>query len=261
MRGAFRIGRLFGIDVGVDRSWGIVFALMAWNLTAVFHGWHPTWALLACCILALFAVLLFFASVLAHEFAHALVARSFGMSVRDIRLFLFGGVSNIEREPSSPGAEFWMAIAGPLTSFGLGVAFVALAAATLSVPPSEASDPVHVLSGLGPISTLFLWLGPVNVIVGVFNLLPGFPLDGGRVLRAILWKASGDLRRATLAATIGGRTLGWTFLLMGLAMVFGATLPVFGGGAGSGVWLTFVGWFLSSAASRSSDALAVARAS
>lgn len=122
MRGAFRIGRLFGIDVAVDWSWSLIFLLMSWNLTVVFHAWHKAWSFGGCFFLAVVAATLFFASVLAHEFAHALVAKSYGMKVREIRLFLFGGVSNIEREPPSPSAELWMAIVGPLTSVGIGAA-------------------------------------------------------------------------------------------------------------------------------------------
>lgn len=257
MQRAFRIGRVFGIDVGVDWSWTLVFLLMSWNLTVVFHGWHPTWALPARLSLAVIAALLFFASVLAHELAHALVAKSFGMTVREIRLFLFGGVSNIEREPPSPRAEFWMAIAGPLMSFGLGVLFLTMAGTTLSLRAVDAMDPWQTLAGLSPVSTLLFWLGPVNVMVGLFNLIPGFPLDGGRVLRAIVWKLTGDLHKATLAASTVGRAIGWTFVLVGIAMVFGARVPLFGQGAGSGIWLAFIGWFLGSAAERSFGAMVV----
>ncbi len=258
MRGGLRIGRLFGIDVTIDFSWTLVFLLMSWNLTAVFLTWHPTWSLGGSVLLAVVAALLFFGSVVAHELAHALVAKSFGMQVRQIRLFLFGGVSDIEREPPSPGAEFWMAIVGPLTSFGLAVIFLAIVGTTLRTPPSiMPEDALEMLSQLGPLSTLFFWLGPVNLMVGLFNLIPGFPLDGGRVLRAALWKATGDLHRATFAASVVGRSIGWCFIIAGIAMVFGARIPFFGHGAGSGLWLAFIGWFLSSAATGSYAALQV----
>lgn len=260
MRGAFRLGRLFGIEVGVDWSWALVFLLTSWNLTAVFHGWHPTWALAGCVALAVVAALLFFSSVLAHEFAHALVAKSFGMSVREIRLFLFGGVSNIEREPPSPRAELWMAIAGPLLSLGLAVVFLSVASVTLPLSGSNATEPRQTLASLGPISTLLIWLAPVNMMVGVFNLIPGFPLDGGRVLRAAIWKATGDLHKATLVASTVGRAIGRTFVLLGVAMALGARVPLFGRGAGNGIWLVFIGWFLSSAAKRSFGALLVQEA-
>lgn len=258
MRGGLRIGRLFGIDVTVDFSWALVFLLMSWNLTAVFLTWHPTWSLGGAVVLAVVAALLFFGSVLAHELAHALVAKSFGMRVRQIRLFLFGGVSDIEREPPSPGAEFWMAIVGPLTSFGLALIFLVVAGTTLpTLSRIDPTNPFEMLSQLGPLSTLFFWLGPVNLTVGLFNLIPGFPLDGGRVLRAAIWKLTGDLHHATFAASIVGRTIGWSFVIAGIAMVFGARIPFFGQGAGSGVWLAFIGWFLSSAATGSYAALQV----
>jgi Zn-dependent protease len=249
MRGAVRIGKLFGIDVAVDYSWVLVFLLMSTNLTAVFRTWHPTWSTGASLFLAVIAALLFFASVLAHELAHAIVARSFGMTVREIRLFLFGGVSNIEREPPSPKAEFWMAIVGPLTSLALGVLFVVVASATQG--DVEAQSPWQSLAKLSPMATLLFWLGPLNVMVGLFNLVPGFPLDGGRVLRALIWKLGGDLHVATLAASTVGRVMGWCFIASGIAMVFGVRLPFFGHGAASGIWLAFIGWFLSSAADRS----------
>jgi Zn-dependent protease/predicted transcriptional regulator len=257
MRGALRLGRLFGIDIVVDWSWAFVVLLMSWNLTTVFLRWHPTWTLGASFFLAVVAVVLFFASVLAHELAHALVAGSFGVRVREIRLFLFGGVANLDREPPSAGAEFWTAIVGPLVSFGLGVAFVAATAALMLPADIDPTRPWETLARLGPIATIVFWLGPVNLIVGVFNLIPGFPLDGGRVLRAILWRATGDLRRATRASSSVGRGIGWIFIMMGIAMVFGAKIPFFGQGPVSGMWLAFIGWFLSSAAERSYTALLV----
>lgn len=253
MTGTLRIGRLFGIDIGIDWSWGLVFLLMSWNLTVVFHSWHPGWPVIGCLLLAIVAALLFFSSVLAHELAHAVVAQSFGMKVREIRLFLFGGVSNIEREPPSPKAEFWMAIVGPLMSFALGFVFIVLA--SFALPRVDAASPWDTLASLGPVATLFFWLGPVNILVGAFNLIPGFPLDGGRVLRAAVWRATGDLHKATLAASTAGRVIGWALVALGIAMVFGARVPVFGRGAGGGVWLAFIGWFLASAATRSYGAL------
>lgn len=255
MGGAFRIGRLFGIDLAIDWSWGLIFLLMSWNLTAVFHAWHPSWSIVSAFALAVIAALLFFGSVVAHELAHALVAKSFDIKVREIRLFLFGGVSNIEREPPSPGAEAWMAIVGPLVSFALGMIFIGLASLTL--PSIDAADPFATLAALGPMATLFFWLGPINVFVGLFNLIPGFPLDGGRVLRAAIWKLTGDLHKATFAASAVGRAFGWTLVLLGIAMAFGARIPLLGQGPGSGIWLAFIGWFLASAAERSFGALVV----
>lgn len=253
MRDGIRIGRLFGIDIIVDYSWVFLFVLMSWNLTAAFGEWHPGWTLLGCLALAIVAALCFFASILAHELAHSRVAKAFGIPVLDIRLFLFGGVSNIEREPPSAKAELWMAIVGPLTSLVLGMSL--LVAGTLLVPEIDPGRGWEVFASLGPLSTLMLWLGAVNLCVGVFNLVPGFPLDGGRVLRAALWAVEGDLHKATLQAASVGQAIGWTFMIGGIAMFFGAHIPLFGHGTVSALWLVLVGWFLSSASRRSYESM------
>jgi Zn-dependent protease len=200
---------------------------------------------------ALVAALLFFASVLAHELAHSLVARAQGLPVRTITLFLFGGVSNIQREPRSPGAEFLMAIVGPITSIVLGVIFFVLggvSAGTLmhAVTPSMAS-----LAHLSPPAIILLWLGQINILLGIFNLIPGFPLDGGRVLRSILWAATNNLRAATRWASWVGQAIGWLMIIGGLAMIFGIQIPFFGSGFLGGLWLAFIGWFLTMAAIQS----------
>lgn len=256
MRRGLRLGRLFGIDIMIDLSWAFVLVLMSWNLSTVFTQWHPAWSLGACFGLAVLATLLFFGSVLAHELAHALVAGSYGVRANEIRLFLFGGVASLDREPPSAAAEFWIAVVGPLVSFSLGIAFVV--AAMLLVPAEvDATRPWDTMARLGPLTTLLFWLGPVNVMVGAFNLIPGFPLDGGRLLRALLWRATGDLHKATLTSSIVGRGVGWTFIVMGVAMIFGVRIPFFGQGAVGGMWLAFIGWFLASAAQRSYGALLV----
>lgn len=260
MRGGFRLGKLFGIDLAVDWSWVFVFAMMAWNLTVVFRAWHPAWPLVGCLALAIVAGLLFFGSLLLHELAHSVVAQRFGMKVTEIRLFLFGGVSKLEKEPPSPGVEAWMALAGPLLSIALSAAcfftfaLLARGAAVLDPNVGPPAKITETLASLGPIQTLLFWLGPVNLMVAVFNLIPGFPLDGGRVFRAVLWKLSGDLHHATRVAASVGRGIGWTFVVLGVAMLFGVKVPFFGGGPG-GLWLVFVGWFLATAAERSFAAL------
>lgn len=254
MRDGIRIGRLFGISLSLDYSWIFIFVLITWNLTAMFWQWHPTWGV-GNLGLGVVASLLFFGSVVAHELGHALVANGYGIPVREIRLFLFGGVSDIEREPPSPGAELAIAIVGPAISFAIGIACMVLSSFILR--GSDLSDPTAVLSGLGPLTTIILWLGPINLIIAIFNLIPGFPLDGGRVLRAALWRLTGDLRRATQWASTAGQAIGWLFIVMGIAMVFGARIPFFGRGAASGLWLAFIGWFLSSAAARSYQGLLV----
>lgn len=254
MRDGIRIGRLFGISLSLDYSWIFIFVLITWNLTAMFWQWHPTWGV-GNLGLGVVASLLFFGSVVAHELGHALVANGYGIPVREIRLFLFGGVSDIEREPPSPGSELAIAIVGPAISFAIGIACMVLSSFILR--GSDLSDPTAVLSGLGPLTTIILWLGPINLIIAIFNLIPGFPLDGGRVLRAALWRLTGDLRRATQWASTAGQAIGWLFIVMGIAMVFGARIPFFGRGAASGLWLAFIGWFLSSAAARSYQGLLV----
>ena len=251
MREGFSIGRLFGINLRVDWSWLFVFMLVTWNLTAVFGQWHPSWGPFLSFGIAITASLLFFASVLAHELAHSLVARANGIRVHNITLFLFGGVSNFEREPTSPRVEFLSAIVGPLTSFALGVIFLLLGSIGTSSLTALRDYPELVIANLHPAQTLLLWLGPINIIVGLFNLIPGFPLDGGRVLRSILWAATNNLRKATRWAAGIGQATGWMFIVLGIAMAFGARVPFFGTGIVSGLWLAFIGWFLTSAAAQS----------
>jgi Zn-dependent protease/CBS domain-containing protein len=245
----WKLGRWFGIDFKVEPSWVFIFILLIYNLTFLFSRWHREWPTPASALLAVAAAILFFLSVLAHELAHALVAKGFQIPVRSITLFLFGGVSNIEKEPPSPRAEFLMAIVGPIVSVALGFGFLLVAGAVSPLPPDGELE--GSLARLGPGPTLLMWLGSINVTVGIFNLIPGFPLDGGRVLRAILWRVTHDLRKATRWAGAVGQAIGWAFILIGLAMVFGAAIPPFGRGVFGGLWLAFIGWFLHSAAAAS----------
>ncbi len=246
------IGRVFGINIHIDLSWILIFLLVTWSLASgLFPAWHPGWGAGLRWTLAIAASLLFFVSILLHELSHSLVAKAYGLPVRRITLFLFGGVSNIEREPQTPKIEFLMAVVGPLTSILLGMIFLALAAFGVARSGARFADPQTAISQFGPITTLLAWLGPINIILGLFNLIPGFPLDGGRILRSILWKLTKDLRKATAWATVAGRTVGWMFIAAGVAMAFGAQLPFFGTGLISGLWLIFIGWFLNSAANTS----------
>jgi Zn-dependent protease len=249
LRSGIPIAEVFGIQIRIDPSWFFVFLLVTWSLSSSFSEWHPAWGPALQIATALAASLLFFASVLAHELAHSLVARARGLPVRRITLFLFGGVSNLEREPAAPATEFLMAVVGPLTSILLGFLFLLLGSP--GATRVAVSDPIGALSRLGPVSTLLLWLGPVNVIVGLFNLVPAFPLDGGRILRSALWAAMKDLRRATRLAARISRGFAWLFILTGVAMVFGARVPVFGTGLLAGVWIALIGWFLNGAATSS----------
>ncbi|HEY1690561.1 MAG TPA: site-2 protease family protein [Polyangiaceae bacterium] len=254
---SFRIGRLFGIELRVDSSWLFIFALLTWNLSSVFGSWHPDWSSFESIGLALAASLVFFGCIVLHELAHSLVARRYGLRVRSITLFLFGGVSNIEHEPPSARAEFFTAIAGPVTSVVLGVVVVLVTGATTAVSLADAQSAKEGVAQLGPVTTLLAWLGPINLVIGVFNLIPAFPLDGGRVLRSILWSTSGDLRKSTLRVAAVGQIFGWMFILAGVAMAFGVHVVFFGTGLVGGLWLAFIGWFLRNAAAQSARRLDV----
>jgi Zn-dependent protease/predicted transcriptional regulator len=249
MRTGFRIGRLFGIDVRIDWGLFLVFWLVTFNLGAgLFPRWHPEWNFLLTWSVAVASAVLFFASVLAHELSHALVARAHGIPVRDITLLIFGGVTSLEREPPSPRSEFFMAVVGPLTSFAIGFVAWLIGSAFLGRAVDLVASPELALRKLGPVATLLLWLGPINMMLGLFNLIPGFPLDGGRVLRATLWALLGDLRAATRYASGVGRVVGWLFIFVGVSMMFGLRFPLLGGGFINGLWIAFIGWFLNNAA-------------
>ena len=223
MTGGFRIGRLFGIDVRVHPTWFLILLFLTAGLaTGFFPSSFPGWSVNAYWAVALTASVLLFASVLVHEFAHALVAQRQGIEVKGVTLFLLGGVASIARDPSSPGREALMAGAGPLTSFVLGAASLALFAL---VPLPEVA------------AAVFLYLAIANVVLALFNLLPGYPLDGGRVLRALLWRLSGDQRRATRGAAWTGVVFGYGFVALGVVLLLGPS-------GLSGLWLAFVGWFL-----------------
>ncbi len=250
MRSGISIGRVFGIKIRIDWSWLFIFFLIAWSLGTSFRQFNPAWGIGLSWALAIVAALLFFISVLAHELAHSLVARSQGIPVRSITLFLFGGVSNIQREPASPMADFLIAIVGPITSLVIGAVLTLLV--NVGVGPIDSMTASNgVLAGLTPLQALALWLGSINLLLGLFNLVPGFPLDGGRVLRAILWAITHSLRRATQWASAVGQIIAWLFILAGIAMIFGAVIPVLGAGFLNGLWLAFIGWFLASAAEQS----------
>jgi len=247
----FRVGTIRGIELRVDPSWIFVFLILTWSLGATFGTWHPQWGFGTSLTLGAVASLCFFASVVLHELAHCVAAKAFGIEVRDITLHLFGGLASIEGSPASPRQELAIAIVGPAVSFL--VAFGAALVGTV-VHAATSGQGMPALGGyaeLGPVSTILLWLATANFVVAVFNLLPGLPLDGGRVLRARLWSATGDPRVATRGAAVSGQVIGYGLILAGIVMILGARLPLLGQGLGAGAWTAFVGWFLKGASRES----------
>lgn len=226
-REPYRLGRVFGIPVGLDSSWFFVFGLLTWVLAdnyypAEFFNWPPVWYW----VMGAVTALCYFASILLHEIGHSVVALLYRIRVRNITLFMYGGVAQIEGDSPSASAEFLIAIAGPLVSFIL--AFVC-----------------YMLLRVFPNTPLLLalveYLAYINLVLGLFNLIPGYPLDGGRVLRSIVWAITGDLRRATFVAAKVGQSFAYIFILIGF-------WKIFSGNIGGGLWIIFLGWFLKNAA-------------
>jgi Zn-dependent protease len=221
--------RLLGIPVSVDASWLAIFALVTWSLANQFHGRVPGLAPWAYWIMGLATGLAFFVCIVLHEFGHAIAARAFGMPIRGITLFLFGGVAELGGEPPSARCELVVAIAGPIVSAILSAIFGALSIAGEGVGwPSS-------------VTVCFLFLAGINLTVLLFNLVPAFPLDGGRVLRAILWGATANLRRATYWASLAGQGFAWIFIAIGLLLIFWNDFV-------SGLWWGLIGWFLNNVA-------------
>ncbi len=230
------MGRWAGIDVGADGTWLIVFLLVTLSLSQRFAGTHPGWSPVHYWVLGLGTSVIFFLSIILHEFGHSLTAIRLGVPVKSITLFIFGGVAALSGEPTRPRDEFLIAVAGPAVSLVLGLLFLAAGL------------------GLGHdtlVGETARWLGVINLSLFAFNLIPGFPLDGGRVLRAALWSWKQDLARATTIAAGVGSLVAYGF------MAFGVLTALFGGNLFGGLWLAFIGWFLLSAA-RSSAVQTVA---
>ena len=249
------LGRIFGIRVRLHPSVLVIVALILVSLAqGAFRHWHSDWSGWTAWATAFVATVLFLASLLTHELAHSLVARRRGIAVPQITLFVFGGVAEIAAEPTDPRSEFVIAIVGPLTSVAIAVTF-ALIGAWL-VPPDfadrVAADPAAAMAQLTPFATICVWLAPVNLALALFNLVPGFPLDGGRVLRAALWWWSGDQVKATRLAAGCGRAFSWLLIAWGV-------LDLFGGRALEGLWLIVIGVFLGNAATSGYQQLLVRR--
>lgn len=232
MRSQIKLGRVGGIGIGLHYSWFIVAILIAFSLAAHFRGVNRAWSPALIWSAAAITAVLFFVSLLLHELAHSAVAKMFGLGVREITLFALGGVSQIESEAANAKSEFWIAIVGPVTSALIGVVLMALAGATGWRPATEP----HTLT-----VAVLVWLGYINLVLAAFNMIPGYPLDGGRVLRAILWGASGSADRATRWAIQVGQGVAFLFILFGV-------LRFFQGAGFGGLWIAFIGWFLLDAA-------------
>lgn len=230
MGNAFNLGRVFGIQFRLHYTWFIIFILITTSLSwRLFPSSYPGQPWLLYWVIGVVASLLFFTSVLAHELAHSLVGRAHGIPIRSITLFIFGGVAEMTKEATHPGAEFKMAAAGPACSLVIGGLFALLYWLTRST--------------IQPIAAMALWLAYINVALAVFNLIPGFPLDGGRVFRSILWRVSDNYRRSSRIATRVGQGVGYLFITGGIVIIF-VLHEWF-----SGLWLVFIGWFLENAAS------------
>jgi len=221
------LGRILGIPVGLDPSWFLIFVFMTWSLaSSYFPTEFKNWPQIEYWIVGAVTTLLLFGSVVLHELGHSLVALRYKIPVNSITLYIFGGIAQIGSEPPSAMAEFWIAIAGPAVSFGLALLFQILQ---------------PIFTGIAPLLALAKYLAYINGSLALFNLIPGFPLDGGRVFRAIVWGTSHNLRKATLVAATVGRVIAFLFILFGVWQIFSGNL-------GNGLWIAFIGWFLESAA-------------
>ena len=228
LRNSIRLATIGDIEIGIHYSWILIFLLVAWSLAVgVFPLQYPGLSAGIYWAMGFAASLLLFASVLIHELAHSFVAEARGLRVTSITLFLFGGVSNISGEPTTARDELLISIVGPLSSFVLGGIFYGIW--------------VAIGAGTGPTEGVLVYLAFINVLLAVFNLIPGFPLDGGRVLRAIVWWITDNFQKATRVAVTSGHIVAFLFILAGLFLAFSGAIL-------SGIWLILIGWFLNSAA-------------
>ena len=222
------LGKVLGIPIALDYSWFLIFGLLTWMLAGSYYpSEFKNWSPLLYWVMGAVTAILLFASVLLHELGHSVVAMRFKIPVRSITLFIFGGVAQIGAEPPSAMAEFLIAIAGPIVSLALAVIFSVLQPA---------------LAAIEPLWGVVKYLAYINFALVLFNLIPGFPLDGGRVLRAFVWAVTKNMRRATLIAANAGRFFGFLF-------IFAGVWRMFSGDFGGGLWIAFIGWFLDNAAS------------
>lgn len=232
MEAQIKLGRIFGIKIGLHYTWLLIALLIAFSLSGHFGAAHPTWGRGVIWGMAISTAILFFAAIVAHELSHALVARRRGLPVHSITLFALGGVAQFEKEAEDAQTEFLVSIIGPITSAVIGFASLLLAwmlGWTMMTEPTT------------PLVAMLVWLGYINFGLAIFNMLPGFPMDGGRVLRALIWWSTGSAQQATRIASITGQLVAFGFIVLGIYRFFA--------GAGfSGLWLAFIGWFLLNAA-------------
>lgn len=222
-----RIAKIFGVTITLDLSWFLILILVTWIFAVNLGDIVGTSSIFINILLGLFGALLFFGSIVLHELSHTITARKNGLPISKITLFLFGGVSSLSKEPPTPAIELKMALAGPAASIIIGFVFILIA-------------PLVQSASLA-LSMLFQSLGYINFFLAVFNLLPGFPLDGGRVLRALIWRKTGNLRRATYFAALSGQSIAVVLIILG-ALEF-LLVGLFGG-----IWLAMIGFFLYRAA-------------
>ena len=244
MKAQIKLGRIFGVEIGLHYSWLIIALLITFSLAGQFQLHNPGWSDSLRWGLAIVTALLFFAAIVVHELSHAVVAKSRGLPVRSITLFALGGVAQIEKEAADAKTEFWMGIIGPITSFVLGVMCLVLCVALGWNPPEFPQR---------PLPAMLLWLGLVNIGLAIFNMIPGFPLDGGRVLRAIAWWITGNPKRATTIAARVGQIIAFLMILYGV-------MQFFRGAGFNGLWIAFIGWFLLSASRESYSQMVVTEA-
>ncbi|HEX3201157.1 MAG TPA: site-2 protease family protein, partial [Actinomycetes bacterium] len=221
---SWRVGRIAGIEVRIDSSWAVIALLITYSMYLRASVLYPELSGAGAVALGIVAAVLFFGSVLVHELAHAVVSQARGIRVQDITLFLFGGATRARVESRGPGDEFLIALVGPLTS--------GLLAGLFGIVASLGGE---VLSR--PLAGTLGYLAWVNLVLAVFNLVPGFPLDGGRLLRSAIWKATGSLGRATRIASVSGQAVGWLLVAGGVAFLLAGDLA-------GGIWFAFIGWFL-----------------
>jgi Zn-dependent protease/CBS domain-containing protein len=236
MRSNVKLGKVSGIEIGLHYSWFVIAALIVVSLVERFHLAHANWTRTEIWAVGLMTAALFFICLLFHEFAHSWVAQKRGLRVRAITLFALGGVSQIEKESTDARTEFWVAIAGPIASLVIGLLCLNLA---MELGWHRPLEPHSAVTGI------LVWLGYINLSLAVFNMIPAFPLDGGRVLRAIVWAITKDASRSTRIVSRMGQVVGCLFIL------YGIWRNVSGAGFG-GLWIAFIGWFLVDAARSSS---------